>query len=221
MSKTATLAATVSDNGVLVTGGSQLVTETGTQTLTNKTLTSPTLNSPTMTTPALGTPASGTLTNCTGLPLTTGVTDTLPVANGGTGAATLASGGYLKGSGTSAVTSQSGIPAGDITSGTMATARLGSGTANSGTYLRGDQAWATISTTDVLNAMASASVGAIGTYAFLNPLSASTVAPGGTLAGSSLQYGPNSTGSSSPSGTWRHMGNLSSSTQASVWLRIS
>jgi uncharacterized protein YqkB len=50
---------------------------------------------------ALGAPLSGVLTNATGLPLTSGVTGTLPVANGGTNRTTMPAGYILHGDGTS------------------------------------------------------------------------------------------------------------------------
>ncbi len=60
--------------------------------------------------------SSGSLTlggTLSGVSLTTQVTGTLPVANGGTGATTLT--GYVKGNGTSAMTASSTIPASDVT----------------------------------------------------------------------------------------------------------
>lgn len=60
--------------------------------------------------------ASGSLTlggTLSGVNLTSQVTDTLPVANGGTGAATLT--GYVKGTGTSAMTASAAIPVADVT----------------------------------------------------------------------------------------------------------
>lgn len=63
----------------------------------------------------------------TSINLATQVTGTLAVGNGGTGATTLTASAYLKGNGTSAITAQTGIPAGDITSGTLGVDRGGTG----------------------------------------------------------------------------------------------
>jgi hypothetical protein len=133
------------------------------------------------------------------------------------------------------------ISGAQINSGTVAVARLGSGTPGTGNFLRGDGSWQTVpasapSTTDVLNATAGASVGAVGTYAWLGETADVDTSAGGTRAGSGLHFaGIQKTSSDSSrvswaanivcaisyaplgaggaaAGTWRCMGNSQSGT---------
>lgn len=87
---------------------------------------------------------------------------------------------------------------------------------------------AIINTTNVLNATASAAVGAVGTYAAMINNSGTTCTAGVTVAGSSLSYipfGGNTTYSSAATGTWRAMGSCYVAgygyNSATLFLRIS
>lgn len=142
----------------------------------------------------------------------------LNVAQGGTGATTLTANNVILGNGTSAVQLVAPGASGNLL------------TSNGTTWAStAPAAPSAPSTADVLNATAGASQGAVGTYILGYNTSGTTISPGGTLAGSSIQNaGLGESGGSAVivktgtlSGTWRCMGysQPGNSGYVTVWLR--
>ena len=137
--------------------------------------------------------------------LTTHITGTLPVANGGTGAPSLTANNVLLGNGTSALQAVAPSTSGNVL------------TSNGTTWTSSAPASSTPTTAQVLTATAGATAGAVGTYGLFYTLTGN-VATGATISGANLRYtaaatngagaAPLNTGAA-PAGTWRNMGFIS------------
>lgn len=188
--------------------------------------------SPSFTTPILGTPQSGNFStgtftwptfnqnttgsagsvaaaNITGTTLAAGVTGSSLTSVG-----TITSGTWSGSFGAVSGANLTSLNASNLSSGTVGTARLASGTANSTTYLRGDQTWATVSggvtsLNGQTGAITNTGSNAIGSYvASISRFGGLAIF--GTVAGSSLLYYNEPADQSTSmglSGTWRYMGN--------------
>ena len=136
----------------------------------------------------------------------TSLTNAVPVANGGTGAATLAANNVLLGNGTTTLQTVAPGAAGNVLT--------SNGTTWASTTVPGVSSFntrsgaVTLNNADVLTANASSAVGAVGTLGLFYNASGSTLNPGDTQVGSNLRYSSAGSAASttSPSGTWRCMG---------------
>jgi hypothetical protein len=174
----------------------------------------------TLTSGAAATDTTLTLPNATGTVLTSGTTVT--VAQGGTGAATLAANNVLLGNGTSALqvvapgTNGNVLTSNGTTWQSAAAPSSGVTSLIAGTGISVSQATGAVTVSTSLPAAL-----AVGSYCIA--YYGGFLAVGSTIAGGSLlTYGSNDSSGTALTGTWRCMGNsIADSVYGTLWLRIS